>query len=80
MYFLREQKPEKVSWRISEQTRAIVQEYAAYVDMEEHHVVDILLKNLLADPNFADYLRNKRNYKRIVDKVLFGDKEMKLPV
>jgi len=41
MYFLCEQEPEKVSWRISEQTRAIVQEYAAYVDTEEHHVVDI---------------------------------------
>ena len=80
MYFLCEQEPEKVSWRISEQTAAIIQEYAAYVDTEEHHVVDIFLKSLLADPNFPNHLRRKRNYKCIVDKVFFGDKEMKLPV
>lgn len=42
MYFLCEQEPEKVSWRISEQTRAIIQEHSAYVDTQRKNKMGIL--------------------------------------
>lgn len=78
MFFLREQRLEKVSLKLSEQTRAIIEEYADFVGMTQDQVVDIFLKNLLADPNFAKYLRSKRNSKRLVNKIFFGDTTMKL--
>jgi hypothetical protein len=57
---------DNVDWRISEHTRAIVSYYAEYTEYTESDVVDKLLLNLLEDENFIEWIKNKRNNRRIV--------------
>ncbi|WP_258549630.1 hypothetical protein [Rossellomorea aquimaris] len=57
---------EKVNWLISERARAIVSYYAEYTEYTESDVVDKLLLNLLEDKNFIEWIKNKRNNKRVI--------------
>ncbi len=57
---------DKVDWLISEQARAIVSYYAEYTEYTESDVVDKLLLNLLEDEHFIEWIKSKRNKKRVI--------------
>ncbi|MDR4888341.1 hypothetical protein RGU12_12425 [Fredinandcohnia sp. QZ13] len=57
---------DKVDWLISERIRALVSYYAEYTEYTESDVVDQLLHNILEDENFIEWIKNKRNNKRIL--------------
>ncbi|THE13866.1 hypothetical protein E1I69_06540, partial [Bacillus timonensis] len=57
---------DKVDWLLSERTRAIVKYYAEYTEYPESEVVDLFLLNILEDENFMDWVKNKRNNRRIL--------------
>lgn len=56
----------KVDWLISERVRAAVNNYAEYTEYTESEVVDRLLINILEDKGFLEWIKNKRNNKRII--------------
>jgi hypothetical protein len=60
---------DKVDWLISERVRAIVSYYAEYTEYTESDVVDKLLLNILDDKNFMEWIKAKRNNKRIIKQV-----------
>lgn len=57
---------DKVNWVISERSRAIVKHYAEFTEYTESEVVDIFLWNILGDKDFLNWIKNKRNNKRIL--------------
>ena len=57
---------QKNDWLISEQSRAIVKYYAQYSEYPESEVVDLLLKRLLEDQEFMEWVSLKRFNKRIL--------------
>ncbi|WP_299094723.1 hypothetical protein [uncultured Metabacillus sp.] len=57
---------EKVDWKLSEKTRAIVKYYSEYTEYSESEIVDMFLRNLLEDENFIKWIESKRNNRRIV--------------
>ncbi|WP_353654044.1 hypothetical protein [Bacillus sp. ISL-55] len=57
---------DKVDWLISERARAVVSYYAEYTEYTESDVVDKLLIHLLEDENFIEWIKNKRNNKRVI--------------
>ncbi|MFD2045184.1 hypothetical protein ACFSTA_15980 [Ornithinibacillus salinisoli] len=59
-------KAQKVDWMISERVRHMVKYYAEYSEYNESEVVDLLLSNIIDDEKFIDWVKNKRNNKRIV--------------
>jgi RimJ/RimL family protein N-acetyltransferase len=60
---------DKVDWLISERVRAIVSYYAEYTEYTESDVVDKLLTNILDDKKFIEWIKSKRNNKRIIKQV-----------
>jgi|HigsolmetaAR205D_1030408.scaffolds.fasta_scaffold00274_18 hypothetical protein len=64
----------KVNWEISEQSREIVKQYAEYAERTESEAVDFFLTNILLDKKFIEWIENKRNNKRIVQKMGIEDK------
>ncbi|WP_047984604.1 hypothetical protein [Ornithinibacillus californiensis] len=60
---------DKVDWLISERVRAIVYYYAEYTEYTESDVVDKLLLNILDDKKFIEWIKDKRNNKRIIKQV-----------
>ncbi|WP_407272737.1 hypothetical protein [Radiobacillus sp. PE A8.2] len=60
---------DKVDWLISERVRAIVSYYAEYTEYTESDVVDKLLLNILDDKKFIEWIKDKRNNKRIIKQV-----------
>ncbi len=66
-------KAEKVDWFISERVRTIVKTYAEYTEYSESEVVDMLLLNLLDDEDFLNWIKNKRNNRRIVKQLEIED-------
>lgn len=62
-------KAEKVDWRISEQSRAIVKYYAEYTEHTESDVVDTLLKNIIDDKDFIKWIQERRFNKRILSQL-----------
>ncbi|MHA6529132.1 hypothetical protein [Paenibacillus sp. BAC0078] len=62
----------KVDWQISDRTKAIVQYYGEYTGLSEDEVVNRFLINILKDPDFNQWINNKRRKTRII-KQLFPD-------
>ncbi|QHE54186.1 hypothetical protein [Pontibacillus sp. HMF3514] len=60
---------DKVDWLISERVRALVSYYAEYTEYTESDVVDKLLLNILDDKKFIEWIKDKRNNKRIIKQV-----------
>ncbi|MBD3108174.1 hypothetical protein IEO70_07315 [Bacillus sp. AGMB 02131] len=65
---------EKVDWKLSEQTRAIVKYYAEYTEYTEQEVVETILLNILEDENFIEWVKSKRNNKRIIKQLEIEEK------
>jgi hypothetical protein len=59
----------KVTWNISEQTKAAVKYYAEYTGYTEEEVVDICLIQLRDDPKFLEWLQTKRRNKRALSQI-----------
>lgn len=57
---------DKVNWLVSERTRMIVKHYAEYTEYDESEIVDRFLRNILGDEQFIEWIKNKRNNKRII--------------
>ena len=57
---------EKVDWMVSEKTRTIVKQYAEYSERTESEVIDFFLKNILLDEEFINWIKRKRNNKRLL--------------
>lgn len=64
----------KVDWEISEKTRAVVSNYAEYTEYSESETVDIFLLNILDDKDFLEWVKNRRNNKRITKQMGIEDK------
>ena len=57
----------KVNWNISERTRAMVSYYAEYSEYSEEEVVDEFLQlNLIKDEQFMEWVKSRRNNKRML--------------
>lgn len=57
----------KVDWNISERTRSLVSFYAEYSEYSEEEVVDeFLQRNLIKDDHFLEWIKSKRNNKRML--------------
>lgn len=78
MKYLKPRKPSKVDWTISDQTLCIIEQYAKFSDFPPELIVEDFMKNLLGNPEFAQYLRGLRRNKRMVDRIFHGDEEMNL--
>lgn len=65
---------EKVDWELSEQARAIVKYYAEYTEYKEDEVVETFLLNILKDEDFIEWIKDKRNNKRIIKQLQIEDK------
>lgn len=65
---------EKVDWELSEQARAIVKYYAEYTEYKEDEVVGTFLLNILKDEDFIEWIKDKRNNKRIIKQLQIEDK------
>ncbi|MEC0276920.1 hypothetical protein [Peribacillus frigoritolerans] len=55
-----------MGWVISEHTRIVVAAFAEYSEYTQSEIVDEFLKNLLTDEDFIEWVRNKRNNKRLL--------------
>jgi hypothetical protein len=62
----------KTNWNVSEQTKATVKYYAEYTGFTENEVVEQYLIQLRDDPNFLEWLHNKRRNKRALSQI-FND-------
>lgn len=71
----RKDRPKKVDWLVTDHSRYIVQYYAEFSGYTENEVVDFTLKNLLMNPEFQEWIKTKRNNKRIISR-LFPDSIM----
>lgn len=61
---------QQVDWKISERTRAIVSYFAEYSEYSEEEVVDeFLQRNLLKDENFLEWIKARRNNKRMLKSI-----------
>lgn len=78
MRFILPRRATPLNINISGQTAAILDSYTKYTGHAKEYIVDEFLKNLLADPNFARYIRGQRRNKRIINQIFAGDQEMKL--
>jgi len=78
MDYLPAKNATKVDWRISDQSRAIVEYYSRHSGYTEEDIVDYTLKFLLGDPAFAKFLQSQRRTKRMVDRIFYGDDNMSL--
>ena len=62
-------RAKKVSWKISEQTRAIVKYYSEYAERSEDEIVDEFLENILLDEKFMKWIEERRYNKRIINQI-----------
>lgn len=61
---------QSVDWKISERTRAMVSYYAEYSEYSEEEVVDeFLQRNLVKDERFIEWVRSRRNNKRMLKSI-----------
>lgn len=44
----------------------IVKHYAEYTEYDESEIVDMFLLNVLGDVQFIEWIKNKRNNKRVI--------------
>lgn len=69
MHFIqpKNRKAEKVDWRISEKTRDILTYYAEYTEHSIEEIVDVFLhENLKRDEQFIEWVKNRKNNKRML--------------
>lgn len=59
----------KVDWLISEHSQHIVQYYAEFTGYSKSDIVDYTLKNLPLNPEFQEWVKTKRNNKRIMSRL-----------
>lgn len=64
---------DNVEWLVSERVRSIVNYYSEYTEYTESEVVDKILINILEDENFIEWIKNKRNNKRIIKQLEIED-------
>jgi hypothetical protein len=71
MEFIKPKQPlgSKVTWSISDQTKALVKYYAEYTGYSQDEVVDTFLKNLLKDEEFMKWIYSKRRNKRALAQI-----------
>lgn len=70
------QNLDNVDWVISEHTRNVVAAFAEYSEYTESEVVDKFLKNLLTDAEFIEWIKNKRNNKRLLKQLELEELEV----
>jgi len=56
---------EPISFELSRKTRSIIEYYSDYTGLNENHVLEEFLQNILSDPDFINHIENKRNNIRI---------------
>lgn len=66
----------KTTWTLSQRTRAVVRYYAEYTGYTEDEVVDQFLYQLCEDPDFQNWLKQKRRNKRALAQI-YGDSYVK---
>ncbi len=66
----------KTTWNLSPCTRAVVRYYAEYTGYTEDEVVDQFLYQLCKDPDFENWLKQKRRNKRALAQI-YGDTYVK---
>lgn len=62
----------KTTWELSQRTRAVVRYYAEYTGYSQAEIVDQFLYQLCEDPDFKNWLTQKRRNKRALEQI-FGD-------
>ena len=62
----------KTTWKLSQCTRAVVRYYAEYTGYTEDEIVDQFLYQLCEDPDFKNWLKQKRRNKRALEQI-YGD-------
>lgn len=65
---------ERVPWRLSVRTRAIVSAYADYMEWSEEQLLDFLIDQLAEDTVFHDKLKTRKNNKRWI-RAIYGEAE-----
>ncbi|MCA0990001.1 hypothetical protein [Pseudalkalibacillus hwajinpoensis] len=70
----KKQLENKVDWRVSGHTKAIIKYYSEYTGYDENEVVDRFLKNLLDDKDFVGWAKSKRRNKRMSHQLRFEEK------
>jgi hypothetical protein len=60
------QKRRNSDWELTERTLSIVKYYSEYTGYTEEDVLEQFLQNILSDKEFANWIYNKRNNKRIL--------------
>lgn len=66
----------KTTWALSQRTRAVVKYYAKYTGYTQDEVVDQFLYQLCEDPDFENWLKQKRRNKRAIAQI-YGDDYVK---
>lgn len=56
---------EQVTFKLSRKTRTIIAQYAEYTGLNENHVLEEFLDNILTDKDFINYIEKKRSNRRI---------------
>jgi len=56
---------EGVTFDLSRKTRSIIEQYAEYTGLNENHVLEEFLQNILSDEKFLKYIEKKRSNLRI---------------
>ena len=69
-------KKSKNDWLLPEKTLRLVEHYAEYVGYSEEEVVEVFLENLIDDSNFREYIKTKRNNKRILKDLGLNENEL----
>ena len=69
-------KKTKTDWLLPEKTHRLIEHYAEYVGYSEEEVVETFLENLIDDPSFREYIKNKRNNKRILKDLGLNENEL----
>lgn len=69
MQFIRPRNRRKATFMLSQHSLDIVKYYAEYTGRTEDDIVDQFLKNVMHDPDFIAWIKNKRHNKRMLEKL-----------
>lgn len=56
---------EPITFKLSRKTRTIIEQYAEYTGLNENHLLEEFLDNILSDESFINYIEKKRNNVRV---------------
>ena len=56
---------ESATFQLSHKTRSIIEHYSDYTGLNQSHVLEEFLQNILKDTDFIDHINNKRSNIRI---------------